>query len=250
MDGNGRWARKRGLPRLMGHRAGTENIRRIVRGCVENGVKYLTLYAFSTENWNRPSSEVQGLLRILAEVIERETPELNREGVRICHFGHMEGVPQSLQDAINYALDTTKNNSRLILSVCFNYGGRDDIVRAMRKLIAEGARPEDITEEAISQHLDTNGTPDPDLIVRTAGEMRLSNFLIWQAAYAEYYSTPTCWPDFDKDSLYEALVAYSLRKRKFGGILPEEHVEYANGNAEDPVNGVGEASPTTNSAAV
>lgn len=270
MDGNGRWARKRGLPRLMGHRAGTENIRRIVRACVETGVKYLTLYAFSTENWNRPDSEVQGLMRILGEVIERETPELNREGVQIRHFGHMDGVPQSLQDSIAYALETTKNNSRLYLSVCFNYGGRDDIVRAVRKLVAEGVKPEDITEEAISSHLYTVGTPDPDLIIRTAGEMRLSNFLIWQAAYSEYYSTPTTWPDFDRESLYEALVAYSSRKRKFGGILPEEHLEYtgnkpaasggagagasANGGQdaqpEQPADNTAQSSPTTNPAAV
>ena len=229
MDGNGRWAHQRGLPRLMGHRAGTENIRRIVHACVENDVKYLTVYAFSTENWNRPDSEVQGLMRILAEVIERETPELDREGVQIRHLGHMENVPVALQNAIRYSLETTKNNSRLILSVCFNYGGRDDIVRAVRKMLAEGVRPEDITEETISKNLDTGGMPDPDLIIRTAGEMRLSNFLLWQAAYAEYYSTPTTWPDFDKDAFYEALAEYSRRHRKFGGILPHEHLEYEEG---------------------
>ncbi len=226
MDGNGRWARARGLPRLMGHRAGTENIRRIVHACVENGVKYLTVYAFSTENWTRPSNEVQGLMRILAEVIERETPELNREGVQIRHFGHMENVPIALQEAIKYALDTTKDNERLVLSVCFNYGGRDDIVRAMRKIVASGAKPEDISGELISRNLDTTGIPDPDLIIRTAGEMRLSNFLLWQAAYAEYYSTPTTWPDFGKEAFHEALVEYGRRQRKFGGILPEEHQEY------------------------
>lgn len=226
MDGNGRWARGRGLPRLMGHRAGTENIRRIVRACVENDVKYLTLYAFSTENWNRPDGEVQGLMRILAEVIERETPELHREGVQIRHLGHMEGVPQALQDSIRYALETTRDNNRLILSVCFNYGGRDDVVRAVRDIVASGIEPQDITEETISRHLFTAGIPDPDLIIRTAGEMRLSNFLIWQAAYAEYYSTPTLWPDFDKDSFYEAIAEYSRRHRKFGGILPQERLEY------------------------
>jgi undecaprenyl diphosphate synthase len=210
----------------MGHRAGTENIRRIVRACVENDVKYLTLYAFSTENWNRPDGEVQGLMRILAEVIERETPELHREGVQIRHLGHMEGVPQALQDSIRYALETTRDNNRLILSVCFNYGGRDDVVRAVRDIVASGIEPQDITEETISRHLFTAGIPDPDLIIRTAGEMRLSNFLIWQAAYAEYYSTPTLWPDFDKDSFYEAIAEYSRRHRKFGGILPQERLEY------------------------
>jgi undecaprenyl diphosphate synthase len=226
MDGNGRWARARGLPRLMGHRAGTENIRRIVHACVENDVKYLTVYAFSTENWTRPSDEVQGLMRILAEVIERETPELDREGVQIRHFGHMENVPPALQEAIKYSLDTTRDNDRLVLSVCFNYGGRDDIVRAVRELVASGAKPEEVTEEAISQYLDTAGLPDPDLIIRTAGEMRLSNFLLWQAAYAEYYSTPTLWPDFGKEAFREALAEYGRRNRKFGGILPEEHQEY------------------------
>lgn len=231
MDGNGRWARRRGLPRLAGHRAGTENIRRIVHACVENDVKYLTVYAFSTENWNRPSGEVQGLMRILAEVIHKETPELNREGVQIRHLGHMENVPVSLQNAIAYALETTKHNDRLILSVCFNYGGRDDLVRAVRELVAEGAKPEDITEEAISRHLYTRDIPDPDLIIRTAGEMRLSNFLVWQASYSEFYSTPTCWPDFDKAAFYEAVAEYGRRNRKFGGILPEEVHEYSGDKA-------------------
>jgi undecaprenyl diphosphate synthase len=243
MDGNGRWARARGLPRLMGHRAGTENIRRIVHACVENDIKYLTIYAFSTENWNRPSSEVQGLMRILAEVIDRETPELHREGVQIRHFGHMEGVPPALQDAIRRSLDMTKDNNRLVLSVCFNYGGRDDIVRAVRKLVATGIKPEEITEEAISGCLDTAGLPEPDLIIRTAGEMRLSNFLIWQAAYAEYYSTSTTWPDFDKDAFYEALAEFSRRNRKFGGILPEEHLEYKEPGGQTPVSEAGSEEP-------
>ncbi|MBF6611733.1 MAG: di-trans,poly-cis-decaprenylcistransferase [Chloroflexi bacterium] len=240
MDGNGRWARARGLPRLMGHRAGTENIRRIVHACVENGVKYLTVYAFSTENWTRPSNEVQGLMRILAEVIERETPELKREGVQIRHFGHMENVPLALQKAIKYALDTTKENDRLVLSVCFNYGGRDDIVRAIRKIVASGAESEDITDELISRNLDTADIPDPDLIIRTAGEMRLSNFLLWQAAYAEYYSTPTTWPDFGKEAFHEALVEYGRRQRKFGGILPEERQEYKEENSTPTVSELSE----------
>jgi undecaprenyl diphosphate synthase len=227
MDGNGRWARRRGLPRLAGHRAGTENIRRIVRACVDFGVKYLTVYAFSTENWTRPDSEVQGILRILGENIERETPELHREGVQIRHLGHMDGVPVSLQEAIRRSTAVTKDNHRLVLSVCFNYGGRDDVVRAVRQMVASGMKPEDVTEEVISRHLFTADIPDPDLIVRTAGEMRLSNFLIWQAAYAEFYSTPTCWPDFDREALHAALIEYSRRQRKFGGILPEERGEYA-----------------------
>jgi len=222
MDGNGRWARQRGLPRLAGHRAGTENIRTIVEACVEQGVEYLTLYAFSTENWNRPDNEVQGLLRILAEVIERETPELDRNGVQLRHLGSMEDVPQDLAHAINGALAFTKHNSRLILSVAFNYGGRAEIVEAVRRIVQAGIPPEAIDEETIRAHLYTADIPDPDLIIRTAGEQRLSNYLIWQAAYAEYWFTPTYWPDFDKDVFYEALLDYSRRKRKFG--MTEEQV--------------------------
>jgi undecaprenyl diphosphate synthase len=216
MDGNGRWAKQRGLPRLAGHRAGTENIRNIVQAAVEQEVGYLTLYAFSTENWSRPDSEVQGLLRILAEVIERETPELDRNGVQLRHLGSMEGVPQDLADAINGALDFTRHNSRLILNVAFNYGGRAEIVEAVRRIVREGIPPESIDEETISRHLYTADIPDPDLIIRTAGEQRLSNYLIWQAAYAEYWFTPAYWPDFDKDVFYQALLDYSRRKRKFG----------------------------------
>src|SRR5689334_3826462 len=230
MDGNGRWARQRGKPRLFGHRAGTENIRRIVHACVENNVKYLTVYAFSTENWNRPSGEVQGLMRILAEVIQKETPELDREGVQIRHLGHMENVPVALQEAIHYALETTKHNNRLILSVCFNYGGRDDIVRAVREIAASGIKPEEITEEVISRHLYTSEIPDPDLIIRTAGEMRLSNFLIWQAAYAEFYSTPAFWPDFDEGEVERALEAYAARERRFGLVPDAKSNGHSNGN--------------------
>ena len=216
MDGNGRWARRRSLPRLAGHRAGTENIRRIVHACVENDVKYLTLYAFSTENWNRPNSEVQGLMRILAEVIERETPELHREGVCILHLGHMDNVPVSLQEAIARSVDLTKDNDRLYLSVCFNYGGRDDVVRAVRKMMEEGLKPEEVTEETLSRHLFTSDIPDPDLIIRTAGEMRLSNFLIWQAAYAELVFCPKYWPDFTPADLDASLADYARRDRRFG----------------------------------
>jgi undecaprenyl diphosphate synthase len=216
MDGNGRWAKQRGLPRLAGHRAGTENIRNIVEACVEQGVEYLTLYAFSTENWSRPDNEVQGLLRILAEVIERETPELDRNGAQLRHIGTMDGVPQDLADAINGAVAFTAHNSRLILNVAFNYGGRAEIVDAVRRIVREGIPPEAIDEAAVNGRLYTAGIPDPDLIIRTAGEQRLSNYLIWQAAYAEYWFTPKYWPDFDKNVFYEALLDYSGRKRKFG----------------------------------
>jgi undecaprenyl diphosphate synthase len=216
MDGNGRWAKQRGMPRLAGHRAGTENIRNIVEACVEQGVEYLTLYAFSTENWSRPDNEVQGLLRILAEVIERETPELDRNGAQLRHIGTMDGVPQDLADAINGAVAFTAHNSRLILNVAFNYGGRAEIVDAVRRIVREGLPAEAIDEAAVNRRLYTAGIPDPDLIIRTAGEQRLSNYLIWQAAYAEYWFTPKYWPDFDKNVFYEALLDYSRRKRKFG----------------------------------
>ena len=222
MDGNGRWARQRGLPRLAWHRAGTENIRRIVEFCVQQEIRYLTLYAFSTENWRRPDAEVQGLLRILGEVIERETPELDRQGVQIRHIGSLEGVPPELVAAIDYALRTTAHNSRLVLSVAFNYGSRAEIVEAVRRIAAAGTPPEAITEDLIAAHLYTTGMPDPDLIIRTAGESRLSNYLLWQAAYAEFWFTPVFWPDFDEEVLYEALLNYSSRKRKFG--MTEEQI--------------------------
>ncbi|MGQ9628458.1 MAG: isoprenyl transferase [Anaerolineae bacterium] len=216
MDGNGRWAQARGLPRLMGHRAGTENIRRVLEACVEFGIKILTIYAFSTENWGRPEPEVKGLLRILSEVIEREVQNLHKNGVQLRHIGRLEGISEDLQKKVRDAIELTKNNDRLILNVAFNYGGRAEILDAARRLIAERVGPEEVDEETFTRYLYTGGLPDPDLIIRTAGEMRLSNFLIWQAAYAEYYSTPTYWPDFDREELYKALVAYSQRKRKFG----------------------------------
>ncbi len=218
MDGNGRWARRRGLPRLAGHRAGTENIRRIAEACVEEGIEILTIYAFSTENWSRPAEEVQGLLGLLSEVIERETENLHRNGVQVRHIGRLEGLPEELQRKILQAVERTRENRRLILNVAFNYGGRAEIVDAARRLMAAGIPPEEVTEERFAAALYTAGCPDPDLIIRTAGEMRLSNFLIWQAAYSEFYSTPTLWPDFDREELHRAIEAYGKRVRKFGGL--------------------------------
>ncbi|MGB9723265.1 MAG: isoprenyl transferase [Chloroflexia bacterium] len=218
MDGNGRWARRRGLPRLAGHRAGTENIRRIVEACVEEGIEILTLYAFSTENWSRPAEEVQGLLGLLSEAIERETERLHQNGVQVRHIGRLEGLPEELQRKILQAVERTRDNRRLILNVAFNYGGRAEIVDAARRLIAAQVPAEEITEERFASALYTAGCPDPDLIIRTAGEMRLSNFLIWQAAYSEFYSTPTLWPDFDREELRRAIEAYGKRVRKFGGL--------------------------------
>ncbi|HEY4721663.1 MAG TPA: polyprenyl diphosphate synthase, partial [Anaerolineae bacterium] len=196
MDGNGRWAKSRGLPRLAGHRAGTENLRRILRSCVKHGIKILTLYAFSTENWGRPADEVRGLMGILEQVIERELNELHAEGVRIRHIGRMNGISPRLQRKITHAVEMTRNNDKLILNVALNYGGRQEIIDAVRRLLADGVQPDSLDDALFSQYLYTAGLADPDLIVRTSGEMRVSNFLIWQGAYAEYYVTPTYWPDF------------------------------------------------------
>jgi len=221
MDGNGRWAAQRGLPRLVGHRAGTENLRRVIRACVEFGVKYLTLYAFSTENWGRPKEEVQGLMHILEDVIDRELAELHSEGVQLRHIGHLDALHPMLRDKVIKAIEMTKNNDRLVLSLAFNYGGRDEIVCAIREIIDEGVPSNDVTPEVVSQHMFTAGTPDPDLIIRTSGEMRISNFLIWQGAYAEWYVTQTYWPDFGREQLYQALLEYSGRERRYGRVGKE-----------------------------
>jgi len=221
MDGNGRWAAQRGLPRLAGHRAGTENLRRVIRACVEFGVQYLTIYAFSTENWGRPKEEVDGLLHILEDVIDRELDELHQEGVQLRHIGHLDQLSPMLREKVERSIEITRGNHRLVLNLAFNYGGRDEIVCAIREIIAEGTAPEDVTPELVSQHMFTAGTPDPDLIIRTSGEMRISNFLIWQGAYAEWYVTQTYWPDFGRDELYKALIEYSRRDRRYGRISPE-----------------------------
>jgi undecaprenyl diphosphate synthase len=219
MDGNGRWAIERHLPRLAGHQAGVDNIRRILESCVEHGIKVLTIYAFSTENWHRPPDEVRGLMRLLGLTIRRQLNELNKNGVQIRHSGRMAGIDPNLQDQIRHALEVTRHNDRIILNVAFNYGGRGEILDAVRHLMLDGISPDDLTEELISRYLYTCDLPDPDLIIRTGGEWRLSNFLIWQAAYAEYYTTPTYWPDFDEAELHKALVEYAARERRFGRVL-------------------------------
>lgn len=216
MDGNGRWAKSRGLPRAEGHRQGTENLRQIIRACVEFGVEILTIYAFSTENWRRPPLEVRLLMTILETVIDRELKELYQNGVQIRHIGRLDQIAPALQKKIQYACDYTKGNSRLILNVAFNYGGRDEIVHAVRQIIASGIPADEVTEDVLNQYMFTGGLPDPDLVVRTSGELRLSNFLIWQAAYAEYYFTPVFWPDFNKDELRKAIQEYANRTRRFG----------------------------------
>jgi undecaprenyl diphosphate synthase len=218
MDGNGRWARRRGMPRLAGHNAGTENVRRITIACSDVGVEVLTLYAFSTENWRRPPDEVLGLMRLLAQRIDKEAAELHRNNVKIRHVGELEGIQPRLADRITAAVDLTQHNTGLILNVAFNYGGRREIARAVRRVLASGVAAEDVSEELIDRHLDTAGLPDLDLVIRTGGEMRLSNFLLWQAAYAEYYSTPVCWPDFGRAELFQAFAEFGQRVRRFGGL--------------------------------
>jgi undecaprenyl diphosphate synthase len=218
MDGNGRWARSRGLPRLAGHRAGTDNIRRIVETSVEFGVEHLTLYAFSTENWGRPSAEVRGLLRILGEVIDRETDQLRENGVQVRHIGAIEALPSHLQQRIRHAVESTSHNRRLILNVAFNYGGRAEILTAVRRMLADRVDPNAVDEDLLSSYLYTGEQPDPDFIIRTAGEWRLSNFLLWQAAYAEYWATPTLWPDFGREDFARAIAEYGQRQRRFGRV--------------------------------
>ena len=218
MDGNGRWAKQRGLPRNEGHRAGVENMRRVLEGAVEFGVKVMTIYAFSTENWGRPEEEVRGLLSIFEEVIAREVTELHKNGVKLRHLGTLDGINDKMKEAVKSAIELTKNNDRITLNIAFNYGGRAEILNAIARMIEDRVAPERLDEKVFESYLYTAGGPDPDLIIRTAGEMRLSNFLIWQAAYAEYYSTPTYWPDFDKQELYKAIVAFSQRQRRFGKL--------------------------------
>jgi undecaprenyl diphosphate synthase len=223
MDGNGRWATRRGLPRAAGHRAGVEALRRIVEAAPLEGVRMLTVYAFSTENWNRPDEEVAGLMELFWDAFRTYLERLDREGVRIRHFGSMEGLPPNVQEGIRNAVERTQNNGRLHLNVCLNYGGRAEIVNAVKEIVAAGIPVAEITEETISQHLYTRDVPDPDLVIRTAGEMRLSNFLVWQAAYySEYYATPVLFPDFDRAEFARALDIYSGRTRRFGKVVPEE----------------------------
>jgi undecaprenyl diphosphate synthase len=218
MDGNGRWALARGLPRLVGHRAGTENLRRIITACVEFGIKYLTIYAFSTENWGRPREEVNGLMNILEDVIDRELAELDKEGVQLRHIGRLERLDPKLQEKVMEAIELTRHNDRLVLNVAFNYGGRDEIVNAIQKMIKDRITPEQVTSNLVSDYLYTAGVPDPDLIIRTSGELRVSNFLIWQGAYSEWYVTSVYWPDFDKEEFRKALDTFAQRDRRYGGL--------------------------------
>lgn len=223
MDGNGRWAEARGLTRLDGHRAGTENLRQIIKGCREKGVKHLTIYAFSTENWRRPKSEVDGLLTILETYLDKELDELCREGVKLHHIGRLDAMPEPTRKKVEHSMEITCNNDVLTLHLAWNYGGRDEIIHVIQRMLNEKVPAEQVTEELVDQYLFTAGTPDPDLIIRTSGEMRISNFLIWQSAYSEWYFTPTLWPDFDKSELFKAIEVYGQRDRRFGKISNSDH---------------------------
>ena len=222
MDGNGRWASQRRRPRADGHRAGTENVRSVISRLVERGVLYATLFAFSTENWSRPGEEISALLAILQEVIRSEAQELHRNGVRILHIGRLDRLPDKLSREIVNAVELTRDNDRLTLTIAFDYGGRADIVSAIKSIVTDGVPPDDIDDRVIARHLSTGSTPDPDLVIRTGGEFRISNFLLWQSAYAEFYSTPVQWPDFDGDEVDRALDAYRHRQRRFGGVEPAD----------------------------
>lgn len=218
MDGNGRWALSRGLPRLAGHRAGTENLRRVIEACIEFGIRYLTIYAFSTENWGRPREEVEGLMKIFEDVIDQELQELHDQGVQLRHLGRLDRLDPIFKKKVLHALEFTRNNSRLILNIAFNYGGRDEIVNAIQCMIRDGVKPESVTDDLVNRYLFTAGVPDPDLIIRTSGELRGSNFLIWQGAYSEWYFPAVYWPDFDKEQLRLALEEFRHRDRRYGRL--------------------------------
>jgi undecaprenyl diphosphate synthase len=218
MDGNGRWAEKHHLPREEGHKKGATAAQQVTEILIEHKIPYLTLYAFSTENWNRPRIEVEGLLRLLGERLDEGIQFALKKGAKIRHFGKLDKLPPKIQEKIVEAVDLTKNNTSITLGFAFNYGSRDEIIEATQRIVKSGIRPEDISESVINQNLYTIGIPDPDLIIRTGGEMRLSNFLLWQSAYAEIYFTPALWPDFDRAEIDKALTAYSKRQRRFGKL--------------------------------
>ncbi len=218
MDGNGRWAAQRGLDRIQGHERGTDNIRRITEAAGQIGVQYLTLWAFSTENWSRPAEEVQGILRILAHAIDSETEELHRQGARLRHIGELDALEPTLRQSVLDAIELTKNNTALTLTLAFNYGGRREIVHAAQALVRDGVPPDEVTEEAIQNRLYAPDLPDADLIIRTSGEYRMSNFLLWQGAYAEFFFSPKLWPDFGAEDLVEAVEDYAGRERRFGAL--------------------------------
>lgn len=218
MDGNGRWARQRGLPRIAGHRAGAKNIRKVVEAFANYGVKYLTLFAFSTENWSRPRKEIHGLLRLLSSSIDEEIEAFHEANIKLRHIGKLDRLPLELRRKVKSATEFTKDNTRMTLCLAFDYGSRSEIVDAVRCIKEGNVSPEGISEAIFSSYLDTADIPDPDLVIRTGGETRLSNFLLWQAAYSELYFTPVLWPDFNKKEIEEALLDYRQRQRRFGSL--------------------------------
>jgi len=222
MDGNGRWAEQRGLPRLAGHREGIANAHRIVEILLDYGIKYVTLYVFSTENWKRPKEEVDGIFQILTDVADEEIEFAQRKGIKVCHLGKLDGLPSRLRSKVEQAVDLTKGNKAMTFSLALNYGGRSEIVEAIRQLRRTGVPAEDIDETLFSRYLYTADIPDPDLVIRPGGEIRLSNFLLWQIAYAEFYFTTVLWPDFDHEEIDRALMAYKKRQRRFGSSAPSD----------------------------
>jgi undecaprenyl diphosphate synthase len=218
MDGNGRWAERRGLPRLAGHQAGFNRIRTAVKTILAHNIKYLTVYSFSTENWARPEGEVQGILNILLENIDREAADLHRQGVKMQHLGRLHELPEDVQHAIQRSCELTRSNTQMTFSFAFNYGGRTELLDAAVRLMKEPPSSPEIDEKVFSHYLYTAGMPDVDLLIRTGGELRISNFLLWQAAYAEYYFTRVLWPDFTASQMERALAAFSSRQRRFGGL--------------------------------
>jgi len=216
MDGNGRWAKQHGYTRVTGHRRGVESVREVVRACAELGIEALTLYVFSTENWNRPRQEVIALMRLLRQTILKETDELDQNNVRLTASGRIHELPDQAQRALQRAMETTSGNTGLVLNLAINYSGRAELVDAVRRIIDEGVSSEAVTDQLISEHLYSPHLPDPDLVIRTSGEMRLSNFLLWQTAYSEFLFPSVYWPAFRREHLYEAISNYQTRQRRFG----------------------------------
>jgi undecaprenyl diphosphate synthase len=223
MDGNGRWAKEHGLSRLEGHEAGTENIRSILRAAARQGVRYLTFWAFSTENWRRPEEEVAGLLAILGRALISETEELHRQGAQLRHIGDLSALDPQLQRSVNEAIALTAHNDRIILTIAFNYGGRQELLHAVKGMLRDGLDPEAVTEETFARYLYLPELPDADLIIRTSGEYRLSNFLLWQGAYSELFFSPKYWPDFTPEDLAAALHDFARRERRFGATSAQVH---------------------------
>ncbi|AIY82507.1 MAG: isoprenyl transferase [Clostridium baratii] len=222
MDGNGRWAKKRKLPRTMGHKAGVETIRRVLKEADKLGVKYMTLYAFSTENWKRPKEEVNALMKLLIQYLRQEINELHKNGVKINVLGDITKLPKECQEEIEKSVDKTKNNVGITMNIALNYGGRDEILRAVKSISEEVLKGniniEDINDEVMENYLYTKGVPDPDIIIRPSGEQRLSNFLLWQCAYSEFWYSDICWPDFKEEDLHRAIYDFQRRDRRFGGV--------------------------------